>query len=385
MELVVPKLSVPLGTGKVNASVYRAEPGKFTLFLVDNPKYFMRESIYGPSSGEYLDNDERFVFFNRAVLEFMARSGHRSDIIHCHSWPAALIPVFLKTLYAHKPVFRETSSLLTLHNVAYQGEFPADSLALAGLSWNGPLSQKLDFDGKFNFLKTGIVFADALNTVSRSYSREILAGKETHGLSAILKSRRLGLESIRDGVDYEEWNPRTDPYIAANFGPDDIAGKAVCRKDLIKEFGLSISEREPVIGVVSYLTRAKGYDLLNESVSKLLDMDLGLVVLGRGDEIYENLLRKIKERRPGKASVRFEMNPALSHKVIAGSDILLMPSLVEPCGLTPLYAFRYGTVPVVRATGGLKEIVVSRPDDPGAGNGFLFRAFTSRAPPQGHE
>ncbi len=378
-ELVVSNLSVPVGPKRIKASVYRAEPGKFVVYFIDNPKYFLREHIYGPSTGAYLDNDERFIFFNRAVLEFMLKSGFKADIIHCHNWPASLIPVFLKTHYDHKSLFKETASLLTLHNVAYQGEFPADSLSLAGLTWNGFVSRKLDFDGKFNFLKAGVIFADAINTVSRSYRKEILAGKQAPGLAAILKSRDLVLESIRNGVDTDEWDPRTDPYIAENFGPENVAGKNTCRKDLIREFGLSVSEKTPLVGIVSYLTRHKGFDLVRDSVSRLMAMDIGLVVLGRGDGATEEMFRKIQDRCPGRAAVRIEMNPALSHKIIAGSDILLMPSLIEPCGLSQLYAFRYGTVPVVRATGGLKESVVSFESDPKRGNGFVFKNYAPGA------
>jgi starch synthase len=374
-ELVASNLSVPLGTRKIKASVYRAEPGKYTVYFIDNPKYFLREHIYGPSTGAYLDNDERFIFFNRAVLEFMLKSGFKTDIIHSHNWPAALIPVFLKTHYVRKPLFKETTSILTLHNVAYQGEFPADSLALAGLTWNGFASLKIDFDGKFNFLKAGVIFADAVNTVSRTYRKEILSGKQAPGLAALIKSRNLVLETVRNGIDTEEWDPRTDPYIAENFDPENIGGKRACRGDLVREFGLDVSEKTPILGIVSYLTRNKGFDLLLDSVLRLMAMDIGLIVLGRGDDSVEEKFRTIQERYPGKAAVRIEMNPALSHKIIAGSDLLLMPSFIEPCGLTQLYAFRYGTVPVVRATGGLRETVIPFDSCPEGGNVFVFNRY----------
>jgi starch synthase len=378
-ELVFPELSVPVGGEKVKAAVFRTEIAKSDLYLIDCPKYFLREHIYGPSKGAYLDNDERFAFFSRAVLEFMVKARMAVDVIHCNNWPSALIPVLLKTRYANKAPFKGTASVLTLHNVAYQGEFPADSMSLAGLTWSHFASQRLAFDGKFNFLKAGVIFADAVNTVSREYRREILLGTQGPGLKEILKGRDLVLHAIRNGIDTEEWNPSKDPYIAAPFGPASIEGKKACRRDLLKEFGLSLPERTPVVGISSYLTRHKGYDLLREAGAGILDLDLGPVVQGRGEEAYEDVFRALHKARPDRVAVRFEVSPALSHKVIAGSDMVLMPSLYEPCGLTQLYAFRYGTVPVVRATGGLRETVEPYAPEPPRGDGFVFEEHTPEA------
>ena len=373
---VLANLAVPLGRDKVRAAVHRAELGWADLYLIDCPRYFHREHIYGPSKGAYLDNDERFAFFSRAVLEYMSRARTAPDIIHCNNWPAALIPVLLKTRYAARALFRTTASVLTLHNVAYQGEFPADSMSLAGLTWNDFAACRLAFDGKFNFLKAGVLFADAVNTVSREYRKEILAGEQGPGLAEILKSQGLALHAIRNGIDTEEWDPGTDPFITANYGPAAPDGKRECRRDLLKEFGLSLPERMPVVGISSYLTRHKGFGLLREAAPALRELDFGLVVQGRGDEAYEDVFRALRAGRPDRVAVRFEISPALSHKVIAGSDILLAPSLYEPCGLTQLYAFRYGTVPVVRATGGLRETVEPVGSSPPRGDGFVFDEFT---------
>lgn len=376
---VLKDLAVPLGREKVRAAVHRAELGWADLFLVECPRFFHREHIYGPSKGAYLDNDERFAFFGRAVLEYLSRARAPVDIIHCNNWPSALIPVFLKTRYAARAQFKATASVLTLHSVVYQGEFPADSMSLAGLTWNDFASCRLAFDGKFNFLKAGVLFADAVSTVSREYGKEILTGEQGPGLADILKSQNLVLHAIRNGIDTEEWDPATDPFIAANFRPDAPDAKKECRRNLLKEFGLSLPDRTPVVGISSYLTRHKGFALLREAAPALRELDFGLVVQGRGDEAYEDVFRALRAGRPDRVGVRFEISPALSHKVVAGSDILLVPSLYEPCGLSQLYAFRYGTVPVVRATGGLKETVEPFGASPPRGDGFVFDEFTPGA------
>ncbi|GAG20364.1 unnamed protein product, partial [marine sediment metagenome] len=258
------------------------ELGKCDIYFIDNPKYFWRDYIYGTGRGEYLDNDERFIFFNRAVLEFLLKTKMPVDIIHCNSWPTALIPVFLRTHYSKKSQFKKTATVFTLHNIAYQGEFPPESLALTGLNWKYFNPKQLSFNGKFNFLKAGMVFSDVLNTVSSAYKREIQTEKHGFGLEDILKNRKDVFFSIRNGVDYEMWNPETDPYIAANYSPSNLKAKKKCKIDLIKEFGLSISAKTPLIGIASYLSSQKGFDILLEAVPELMEMDVGLVVLGKG-------------------------------------------------------------------------------------------------------
>ena len=379
LELVVPELQVPLGGEKVKASVYRTELGKYAAYFIDNPKYFWREKIYGPSTGDYLDNDERFIFFNRAVLEFLLKTKMPINILHCNSWPTALIPVFLRTLYSKESQFREAATVLTLHNAAYQGEFPPESLGLTGLEWNYFDSQQLPLTRKFNFLKVGLVYSDVVNTVSVTYKREIQTKKHGFGLEEILKSRKDCFFDIRNGVDYEIWNPETDTFIASNYGPLHLEGKKKCKQDLIKEFGLSLRERTPVVVMTSYLTHYKGFDLLLEAMDELVKMDLGLIICGQGDEKYENEFSKIQRQYPKKVAIRFEINPVLTHKIVAGADIFLIPSLYEPCGLNQLYSFRYGTVPVARAIGGLKETVKPFDLQTGKGNGFIFKEYSPKA------
>ncbi|MGD2245654.1 MAG: glycogen/starch synthase [Candidatus Aminicenantes bacterium] len=379
MERVMSKLLVPVGEERIKAAVYKSELGKCDIYFIDSPKFFWRDNIYGTGQEEYLDNDERFTFFNRAVLEFMLKTKMPVDVIHCNSWPTALIPVFLRTHYSHKSLFKNTATVFTLHNVAYQGTFPPESLTLTGLNWNYFNPKQLAFNGKFNFLKAGVMFSDVLSTVSSAYKKEIQTEKHGWGLEGILKKRKDAFYSIRNGVDYEIWNPETDPYIAANYSASDLKGKKKCKLDLIKEFGLSISSKTPLIGFVSYLSTQKGLDLLIEAMDKLMEMKAGLVVLGRGDEKYERQIKAIQKKYPGKMAVKFDLGPVLSHKIAAGVDISLIPSLYEPCGLNQLYSFKYGTVPVVRATGGLGETV--KPFSPKTlkGNGFVFKEYSSRA------
>jgi len=378
-DRVLSSLAVPVGDRKVKAQVYRGEQGKTDLYLIDHPKYFWRDHIYGTGTGEYLDNDERFIFFNRAVLEFMLQSGFRPDIIHCNNWPTALIPVFCRMLYGNRRFFKNTATLLTLHNVAYQGEFPPDSLVLAGLNIQGIDPWRFSLNGKFNFLKTGILYADALNTVSSSYRKALLTRKHGSGLEEVIRKKRDVFFSIRNGIDYEVWNPETDPYIAANYSPENLSGKKACREDLLREFGLSVPETTPVVGLISYLRAHKGLDILLEAVEYLAKMDLALIVLGLGEERYEKKLIEAQRKYPQAVAVRLELNDVLAHKVAAGADLFLIPSLYEPCGLNQLYSFRYAAVPVVRATGGLAETV--KPYDPrtGRGNGFVFREYSASA------
>jgi starch synthase len=379
MELITENLAVYLGDRKVKARVFKGEQGKYDIFFIDNPKYFWRDQIYGTGAGAYLDNDERFIFFNRAVLEFLLANKMKKDIIHCNNWPTALIPVFLKTHYSSKKLFQETATVLTLHNIAYQGEFPPDSLMITGLNLQYFTSPHLSLNGKFNFLKAGIMFTDVLNTVSSSYRREILTKKHGLGLEEILNRRKDVFFSIRNGIDYEVWNPETDPFIAANYSSTELEAKKICKEDLLKEFGLSISTKTPVIGIVSYLRTHKGFDILLEAMDELVRWDMALVILGQGEEQYEHQLIEIQRKYPTKVAVRLEMNPPLAHKMAAGADIFLIPSLYEPCGLNQLYSFRYATVPVVRWTGGLEETVrpfsLKTPD----GNGFVFREYSSSA------
>jgi starch synthase len=378
-EVVTSDMTVALGDIKTKANVYRSELGKYDIYFIDNPKYFLREDIYGTGKGEYLDNDERFIFFNRAVLDFLLKAKISADVIHCNNWPTALIPILLKTQYANKSRFSKTATVFTLHNISYQGEFPPETLALTGLNWSYLSPSQLSLNGKFNFLKAAILFSDALNTVSASYRREILTKKYGFGLNGLLKQRQGAFFSIRNGVDYEVWDPKQDPYIERNYSASSLEGKEANKRDLCREFGLSIDLSVPLFSVVSYMTANKGFDILVDAMEALMEMDLGIIILGHGDEKYEKDLISIQKQYPHRMAVKTDMNPSLVHQVAAGADIFLIPSLYEPCGLNQLYSFRYGSVPVVRATGGLRDTVEPFDAETNTGNGFVFREYSAQA------
>ncbi len=378
-EIVASDLSVSLGEVRAKARVYKSELGKYDIYFIDNPKYFLRENIYGTGKGEYLDNDERFVFFNRAVLEFLCKEKIPADIIHCNNWPTALIPVLLKTQYAKKSQLSNVATVFTLHNISYQGEFPPETMSLTGLDWSFFSPARLSLNGKFNFLKAGILFSDVINTVSASYRREILTKKYGFGLQELLKQRKGNLSSIRNGVDHEIWDPEKDPYIESNYSASRMEGKDNNKRDLCLEFGLTIDPEVPLISVVSYMTANKGFDILLEAMSELMKMTLGFVILGFGDEQYERAFLSLQKQHPGRLAIKVDMSPALLHKVAAGADIVLIPSRFEPCGLNQLYSFRYGSVPVARATGGLRETVKPFSAKNLKGNGFVFSEYSSEA------
>jgi starch synthase len=377
--VLFPEISVPLNGERAKASVFRSEQRGYDIYLIDNPKYFLRETIYGPPTGNYLDNDERFVFFSRAVLEFFSRAGLSFDVIHCHNWPAALIPVFLRSHYREDPALKSAATLLTLHNASYQGEFPAESLALTELNWDFFSPWPISLNGKFNFLQAGAVYADLVNTVSATYEKELLSKKSESGLSRILRKRKKTFTSVRNGIDEEIWDPARDPYIAANFEPGRLDGKAKCKQDLIAIMGLNVSAEIPLLAFVSHLSRYKGVDILAQSLEAIVGTGAGVVVCGEGDERYQKEFQAAARRFPGRVIFRFEANPVLTHKIMAGADILLIPSLTEPSGLNQFAAFRYGAVPVVRATGGLREAVRAYNRRTGSGNGFVFGDYSAEA------
>ena len=378
-SVVFPEVSVPLDGNRSKASILRAEQKGYDVYLIDCPKYFLRENIYGPPTGNYLDNDERFIFFSRAVLEFLRQSGLSPDIVHCHNWPTALVPVFLRSHYRKDPGLESVATLLTLHNAAYQGEFPAESLALTELSWDFLSPQSLSSDGKINFLQAGAAHADLVNTVSATYEKELLSKKNGSGLSGALRKRRKTFTSVRNGIDGEIWDPEKDPYIAANYGPGRLDGRAVCKQDLIATMGLTLSIEMPLLAFVSHLARHKGADILAQSLEAIVNLGAGVVIYGEGDERFRKEFQAAARRFPGRLAFRFESNPVLTHKIMAGADILLIPSLTEPSGLSLFAAFRYGAVPVVRATGGLKEAVRAYNSITGSGNGFVFDGYTPQA------
>ncbi len=369
---VIDKIAVPLGDLQLAASIYMSRSRKrVPALFVQREDLFARPGLYGSSAGDYYDNLERFTFFCHAVLMVAREIDFRPDIIHCHDWQTGLIPALLKGPY-NEQFFKETSTLFTIHNMGYQGVFPGSKLNVTGLSGIDFYHQEgLEYWGNISLLKSGIVYADALNTVSPTYSEEICMREFGLGMEGIINNRKGSLSGILNGVDYEIWNPEKDTHIPHNYSIKNISGKAICKKELIKEMGLDPSFIEkPVLGMVSRLDRQKGLDLLLDILERLMELDTGLVLLGSGDPYIEKALIRAAKGHPGKISIGSGFNDPLAHRIIAGSDIFLIPSRYEPCGLTQMYALKYGTVPVVRATGGLNDTV--SPYENGVGNGFKF-------------
>jgi len=347
------------------------------VYFVDCPELFDRESFYATPSGEYPDNDERFGAFSRAVIETTKVVGV-PDIFHVHDWQAAMVSVFLRSLYYFDPVFRHVPSVLTIHNAGYQGWFPPRSIEKLLLPWDMFTYDKLENYDKLNFLKGGIVYSDAITTVSRKYAEEIQTSEYGNGLQDVLRKRKADLFGILNGADYSEWNPATDPYIAAHYTAKKLDGKKECRRDLLHAFGFNgVKDETAVIGVVSRFATQKGFDFIVEIMDRLVQQDMVLVMLGNGEEYYEKLLCEMALRYPSKVKVQVKFDTVISHKVEAGSDIFLMPSRYEPGGLNQIYSLKYGTVPIVRATGGLDDTVHEEPE--GGGDGFKFHGYDSGA------
>ena len=380
---VTPRIVVPsLTVGPSDRPRFPAVLGDMVIdgvqyFLLDDPGYFDRENLYGDAAGDYPDNAERYAQLSRAAIE-IAKHVWPPDIIHCHDWQAALVPVLLRSVYADDPALAAVRCVLTVHNLGYHGQFPADTLARVGLPRSLMHMDRLEFFGDINYLKGGLVYADYLTTVSRRYAREIQTPQVGHGLDGVLATRADRLVGILNGADYAEWNPADDPRVAAAFTADDLAGKRVCRQDLLGQFALP-DPAGPVLGMVSRLVDHKGFDLVTAALDALVGLGLTIVVLGSGETRYETALREFAARHPKRCGVRIGYDEKLAHKIIAGSDMFLMPSHEEPSGLTQLYSLRYGTVPIVRATGGLHDSI--EPHDPprSVGTGFTFTDYTTEA------
>jgi starch synthase len=369
----VARLDVPLDGAQRAAGFYRRAhaPGVEVVF-VDYAPFFDRPAPYGENNRDYPDNGLRFAFFARAILEYFRVRGERPDVFHVHDWQGGLLPVYLKAAYWDDPVLRRTPSVMTIHNLAYQGNFGLDLLGVLGLPPHLGTAEALEFHGWASYLKGGIVFAEMVSTVSPQYAREIQTPEFGYGMDGVLRSRSDDLAGILNGVDYDEWDPAADPYIVRRYSARAPAGKAACKADLLRAYGLPGEPDAPVAGVVSRLVYDKGLDLVVAAGEELLRRPLRLVVLGTGEAAVQDGFASLAARAPERVAVRFTYDTALAHKVEAGADLFLMPSRTEPCGLTQMYSLRYGTVPIVRATGGLVDTVEDYDPATGEGTGFRF-------------
>lgn len=373
------QVTVPIGSKRVAGRLLASKlPGSdVPVYLVEQDDYFDRGELYGGGGGDYVDNCERFVFFSRAVLEALRYLNLQVDLLHVNDWQTSLIPVYLKLEYRGLPGYEQVASLLTIHNMAYQGQFWHWDMLLTGLDWKYFNWQQMEFYGKLNLLKSGIVFADAINTVSPRYAEEIQSSELGCGLEGVLRHRRAVLSGIINGVDYRVWNPATDPHLAQNYGPESVReGKAACKAALQAEMGLAQEPAVPLIGLVGRLVDQKGIDLVAQVAQDWLQTtEAQWVLLGTGEPKYEQLFQRLAERHPRRFAVRVGYSDPLAHQIEAGADMFLMPSRFEPCGLNQLYSLKYGTVPVVRATGGLADTIVDASEETfaaGTANGFSF-------------
>lgn len=366
----------------------KARPAKiFTLngdkpamrWFICNNSYFDREGLYQTSTGDYPDNAERFIFFAKALLNSSKAMGFKPDIVHLNDWQTALAAVFLRTLMRNDSFFAKTKCLLTIHNLGYQGLFWHWDWPMLNLGWEYFTPEGLEFFEKINFLKGGIIFADAVSSVSKRYVKEIQTEEYGCGLDGVLRTHAAKLRGILNGVDTTVWNPATDPHIAKKYGADDISGKAACKTDLQKVMGLPVDPSIPLFGVISRLTDQKGIDILLEAIPELLKMNIQLVILGTGDPEYEKAFKSIAKDNPKSVRVKIAYSDELAHKIEAGCDFFLMPSKYEPCGLNQMYSLAYGTIPIVRATGGLDDTVTNFSEKTGRGNGFKFRDYSPQA------
>lgn len=379
-SVLVSSVSITLGEKMRFPAIVEAAPVKgVRYFLVDDPPYFDRPQLYGDKNGDYPDNAERFAEFSHVAIEVMKRVW-LPDVVHCHDWLSALVPVLLRTLHATDPVVRSLPVILTIHNLGYQGHFPQTTMRAIGLPDTLFTMDALEFYGKVNYLKGGLIFADYLTTVSRRYAKEIQTPEFGYGLEGVIRNRADRLVGILNGVDYGAWSPESDALIAQNYSAHNMEGKKACKKDLLAAFHLPEENFErPVIGMVSRFADQKGFDLIAEIAGDLMKENIALVVLGTGDNHYEKLFKSLAEKNPGRVGVKIGYDNTLAHKIEAGADLFLMPSRYEPCGLNQIYSLRYGTVPVVRATGGLDDTIQNFSAKSQQGTGFKFEEYDGAA------
>ncbi len=385
--------SLPLALEKLGVDVRVAMPkysrikieedaatmdGKVKVYFIKNDKYFDRPELYGSKGGDYSDNLERFAFFSKEVLVRIKREGFKPDVIHCNDWQSALIPAYLKTIYKDDPFFDNTRVLFTINNMAYQGIFPKEEFPKTGLDWSYFDINYLEYYDKVNLMKAGLVFADIISTVSPTYAKEIQTKEFGCGLEGLIRSRRNALVGIMNGIDYDIWNPARDKSIFKNYTEKSLLGKEVNKVGLQREVGLKGDRDIPFIGIVTRLAGQKGMDLLADIIDDILRLKVQFILLGTGEDKYHGLFQKISRKHKKKVSVNLKFDAVLANKIYAASDMFLIPSRYEPCGLGQMISFKYGTIPVVRQTGGLRDSVREFDSKTGKGDGFTFKEYESK-------
>jgi len=372
-------MSIPVGFRQLQGEVYRHEDQGVTTYFIRRDEYFDRSNLYGTGDREYDDNSDRFIFFQKAIVEVIDQLGLNPDVVHANDWQTGLVPLYLKHGITGQGRSNRAISIFTIHNLAYQGVYNASEFPTTGLPFSCFNMSTMEFYGNMSFLKSGITAADWVTTVSHTYANEIQQAELGFGLDGVLRERADTLSGIVNGVDYHAWNPATDKHIEAHFTAEKPAGKWACKEALGKRIDMPVSKKVPLIGMIARLVDQKGMDLLARSMQEIMERDVQMVFLGSGQEIYENMLRNWQEKYPTKFRGVVGFDPAFAHQIEAGCDLYLMPSRFEPCGLNQLYSLKYGTVPIVHATGGLADTVHQVSDNGGEGTGFLFQQYTQTA------
>jgi starch synthase len=373
-------LSIPLGDKVVTGDILEMRLAeRLRVLFVRREEFYDRSELYHTGERAYEDNVERFLFFSKVVVELLGFNRFKPDVVHCHDWQTAFVPVQVAYRRQTRGPEFDVKTVFTIHNIAYQGIFSGSDFTLTNLPSEFFAPSGLEFYGQMNLMKGGIVFSDAITTVSKKYAEEILTPEGGFGLDPVLEARQEDLVGILNGADYRMWNPAADPVLKQKYGPADLSGKRACRAGLLQRFQVEASDSAPVAAVVSRLTELKGVDILAEAMEGLLKLGVTVVVLGKGAEKYERLFLDLAERFPRRVGVRIEQSEEWAHWTQAGADLLLMPSKFEPCGLTQMYALKYGTIPVVHATGGLDDTISQFDPDSGEGNGFKFAEYSPDA------
>jgi starch synthase len=373
------RFSVPLANRQEEASVLRARAGSnVCVYCIRADRYFDREYLYGTPAGDYPDNAERFVFFSRAALEILKHEP--VELLHCHDWQSAPAIVFVKAQPERYAELHALKTVFTVHNLGFQGIFPPSDWPLLNLDWSLFTPQHLEFYGNINFLKGALVVADKITTVSPSYAREIIEIDQGFGLDGVLRDRQRDIVGILNGVDYSQWNPQNDPHIAKQYGAATLAAKQNCKKALQRIFALPQQSDLPILGMISRLTSQKGLDLIETILDPLMQSNLQMTILGSGEPRYEELFNAAAARYRQKIAARIGIfDEPLAHQIEAGADFFLMPSRYEPCGLNQMFSLKYGTIPIVRAIGGLKDTVEDYDAERGTGTGFVFSSYEPQA------
>lgn len=371
----IPKLDVPFGSEMLSCAVMKSElPGHVPVYFIVHDQYFSRPGIYHDAAyNDYKDNPERFTFLSAAALQLCHVLGFSPDIVHANDWHTAVLPAFVKRFHSNDPLFSNTACVLTIHNIAYQGRYNRYFYFRTGLGWEDFTQDKFEHWGDVNFLKGGIHFADMVNTVSKGYAAETRTPPLGYGLEHFLNLKGDNYTGILNGVDYSLWNPETDHHIPSNYSRTNLAGKAVCKNVLQKQMGLANHPHTPLIGIVSRLVEQKGFHIVTNCIEELIRKnDVQFAILGAGDKMLESFFGTLPQRFPRKVGAYIGYDNELAHLIEAGSDFFLMPSVYEPCGLNQIYSLRYGTLPIVRATGGLNDTIDNYDQETGEGTGFKF-------------